>query len=129
MPVGRITRDDSTSEFFDGTARGEFLLRSCRDCGAFSSPRVQQCHACGSTNLDWRKASGGAKVVSWTVNHSKSKDVLPQVVAIGELDEGPWWWGEIIEPNLALLREGARLEVAFERESESSEFVPVFRLA
>ncbi|MGA7833911.1 MAG: OB-fold domain-containing protein [Acidimicrobiales bacterium] len=131
MAVGRITRDDLTAEFFDGTARGEFLLRYCVDCGAVSTPRVQQCHVCNSTNLDWRTASGEARIVSWTVNHPKPSidPVPPQIVVIAEFEEGPWWWSELQEADPAQLSVGARLTVGFERESESSEFVPVFRLA
>lgn len=127
MPVGPMTRDDLTAEFFEGTARGEFLLRSCADCGAISTPRAQQCHACDSTALSWRAAGGGAQVVSWTVNHSKNGPI--QVVVIAEFDEGPWWWSELLDVDPANVSAGTRLVVAFERESDSSEFVPVFRLA
>jgi len=69
--------------------------------------------------------------VSWTVNHSKSKEdsTSPQVVVIAEFDEGPWWWSELDDAYPTHLIEGMRLTVTFQRESESSEFVPVFRLA
>lgn len=131
MAIGPIVRDDLTAEFFDGTAQGLFLLRDCLDCGAASSPRAQQCHLCNATNLGWRPARGEARIVSWTVNHAKASDSAgaPQVVVIAQFEEGPWWWSELEGADPSQLKVGARLAVAFERASESSEFVPVFRLA
>jgi len=67
MTVGPVTRDAATAEFFDGTAAGQFLLRHCTACGTLSAPQAAQCERCSSTALDWRPASGGATLVSWTV--------------------------------------------------------------
>ena len=58
MPVGPVARDAATKEFFDGTSRGEFLLRHCTVCDAVSAPQAQQCQACNSTDLGWEPASG-----------------------------------------------------------------------
>ena len=65
------------------------------------------------------------------MNHPKAsaEAATPQVVVIAEFDEGPWWWSEARDVDPAHLSVGTRLSVAFERESDSSEFVPVFRLA
>ena len=71
MTVGPVTRDAATAEFFDGTAAGQFLLRHCTACGTLSAPQAAQCERCSSTALDWRPASGGATLVSWTVAHGK----------------------------------------------------------
>ena len=132
VPVGPVVRDQATAAFFDGTAAGEFRLRHCADCGRLSAPQVQQCEHCGSTTLDWQPAAGGASIISWTVTHSKPADdgsTRTAVLAIAQLDEGPWWWSQIVGVDPAALTVGARLTIEFERAGPDFEAVPVFRLA
>lgn len=131
MPLGPVDRDELTAEFFDGTARGEFLLRHCPGCGAVAEPAAQQCPACGATALDWTPAAGGARLVSWAVVHGRpgQDGTRPQtVVAIGELDEGPWWWGQLLAAAHSELRPGQRLRISFEP-VEGHETIPAFRPA
>lgn len=132
MPVGPVARDEATAEFFDGTAAGKFLLRRCGACTAVSAPQAKQCGTCGSTRLGWTQAAGGASVVSWAVTHGKpdaAGHARTQVLVIAELDEGPWWWSQVIDADPAALRAGTRLRVDFARAGGESEYVPVFRLA
>jgi uncharacterized protein len=130
MTSGPVRRDAATAEFFDGTARGEFLLRRCLDCGACGEPSLRQCAACGSVRLDRVPAAGGATVIGWSVVHGRPgpDGVAPRtVVAIAELDEGPHWWAEILDTDGAGLAAGQRVRLGFEPVDEH-ETVPVFRL-
>jgi uncharacterized OB-fold protein len=135
MTIGPVSRDASTAVFFDGTAAGEFRLRRCRECGGSSVPQAGQCEHCGATELDWQAAGGGASVVSWTVTHPQPADGGPAaqrtVLVIAQFDEGPWWWGQLVEADPASPRVGTRLRICFERPGGDSETeaVPVFRLA
>jgi hypothetical protein len=127
-----VARDEPTAEFFDGMASGLFLLRRCESCQAISVPQAKQCETCGSTGLGWQPASGGAHVVSWAVAHSKpDRDgtTRTQVLAIAELDEGPWWWSQVTDADPSAIQAGTRLRIVFERASDDSEYVPVFQLA
>jgi uncharacterized protein len=136
MAAGAVRRDAPTAEFFDGTARGEFLLRRCADCGALGEPYLRLCRACESTRLERVSASGGGRVISWAVSHGRpdADGVRPRtVVAIAELDEGPHWWAEILDADpdeLASrgLAPGQRVTISFEP-VEDHEVVPAFRLA
>ena len=128
MIVGPVVRDQPSAEFFDGTARGEFLLRRCLACEHLDTPQAQQCGACSSTDLGWAPASGDATLVTWAVNHSKpdaSGATVQSVLGVGQLAEGPWWWTQVIadRPDLAV---GLRLRIAFIRHDEECEAVPVF---
>ena len=126
-----VRRDGATAEFFDGTARGEFLLRHCADCGELAEPFVARCPSCESVRLGWQPAGGGAAVVSWSVVHHRAVDgaaPAPTVVAIGQLDEGPQWWAEVTGARPADLSAGRRLEIIFEPVPDH-ETVPAFRLA
>jgi uncharacterized protein len=126
MTVGPVDRDDVTAEFFDGTAAGRLLLRRCEH-GHYSESVVTQCTTCGSLQLDWAPAGGGASLVSWAITWSKDDEST--VLVIAELDEGPWWWSQLTGADPAELAAGTRLRVAFARPDGDHEAVPVFELA
>jgi uncharacterized OB-fold protein len=151
MSVGPVVRDEATAEFFDGTAAGQLPLRRC-PAGHFSEPPVTQCTTCGATDLHWSPAGGGATLVSWAVTWSRPvAGEQPQrtVLVIGELDEGPWWWGQLAGtgagdgesegeltddkvPGSAgdvMLAAGQALRIEFRRADGDYEAVPVFVLA
>ncbi len=127
MSVGPVGRNGATEEFFDGTAAGEFLLRRCQPHGHLSRPQARQCGACGSTELTWIPASGRARLVSWVVIPARDREG-EQLPAIGELEEGPWWWSKLVGADPDSLVEGMPLRLVYER-AEGGEAVPVFVLA
>ncbi len=130
MTVGPVRRDPETAEFFDAAARGVFLIRRCGRCGTATEPQSRTCPSCGSPDLRPQEASGGASVVSWTVAHGRPADgpAVRTVLAIAELDEGPWWWSQVTDADPDTMHEGQRLLIDFARSGEH-EAVPVFRLA
>jgi uncharacterized protein len=131
MTVGPVARDPATAEFFDGTAAGRFLLRRC-PAGHLSEPQAAACTTCASTELDWAPAAGGATLVSWTIvwgRPSGDGEPVRTVLVIAELDEGPWWWSQLVDADGAALIVGRRLRVDFRRAADEDETVPVFVLA
>ena len=131
MTVGPVARDAATAEFFDGTAAGRFLLRRC-PAGHFSEPQAAACTTCASTDVGWAAAAGGAMLVSWTVVWGRpAGDTEPErtILVIGELDEGPWWWSQLVDADAASLAVGQRLRIEFRRAADEHEAVPVFTLA
>jgi hypothetical protein len=130
MTVGPVARDAATAEFFDGTAAGLFLLRCC-PAGHFSEPPAAQCTTCGNTALRWEAARGDATLVSWAVAWSRAasdREPRPTVLVIAELDEGPWWWSQLIDCDPTALAVGQRLRIEFRRAGAEQEAVPVFAL-
>jgi len=131
MTTLAVRRDAATEKFFDGTARGELLIRLCTACGAHAAPPSESCPACQEPAAVWVPAAGTATVVSWTVVHGRPRDDAPapqQVVALVELTEGPWLYAA-----LHGLRAGERpwpgmsVTVAFAFEHpEGGEAIPVF---
>ena len=125
---GPVGRNDDTVTFFDGTARGQFMLMRCPQ-GHWNRPQAERCAECDSTELSPEPASGRARLVSWAVVHPRPAPDgavgSPTVPAIVELEEGPWWWSQIVEAEPADLRDGLELRVVFER-PDGSETVPVF---
>lgn len=71
-------------------------------------------------------------LVSWTVVWGRpSGDTAPErtVLAVCELDEGPWWWSQLMDADPAGLDVGQRLRVEFRRAADEHEAVPLFVLA
>lgn len=133
MPVGPVSRDGETAEFFDAAARGVFLIRRCGRCQTATEPQARTCPSCGAMDLRHEEASGGARVVSWSITHGPPGDdgSAPRtVLVIAELDEGPWWWSQLVDADPDAMRDGQRLRIDFARPGEhDSETIPVFRLA
>lgn len=118
MSIPAVARDEATEEFFDGTAAGVYLIRRCEAHGHASKPQATQCSVCGSEELRWEPASGRARLVSWAVLPT------PSVVAIAELEEGPWMWAALLCDDPGSLRDGMDLRIAFEQ-PPGSEAIPV----
>ena len=127
MPRFAVRRDGATVEFFDGTARGEFLLVKDTQTGEVLGPQFDP--AVDPERYVRTPAAGTGTVVSWAVVHQREADGstsrLP--VAIVELDEGPWWWTSLTsaDPDQDLL--GRRVQVAFETVGDG-EAIPYFTL-
>jgi uncharacterized OB-fold protein len=126
--VGMTQRDASSAEFFDGTARGELLIRECEACGQHAPPPVAFCGACGSDRMAWVPSAGQGTVVSWSVVHPRpgAEPSEPVVIGILELDEGPWVYGRLVG-DVAEVAVGLSVTVEFAR--PEGEAVPVYRLA
>jgi hypothetical protein len=126
---GPVARNEATTTFFDGTARGEFLLQRCEPAGHWNRPQAERCASCDSIELRAAAASGRARLVSWVVLHPRPRDGAAvealRLPAIVELEEGPWWWTQLVDAEPGELLEGLPLRVAFER-PDGSEAVPVF---
>lgn len=86
--------------FLDGLGEGKLLLHRCERCGACSEPRSLACPVCGSGSLAPVAAAGAANLISWTRTHSRPPaeggPAPSRVFVIAELEEGPWWWGELL---------------------------------
>jgi uncharacterized OB-fold protein len=128
--IGAVRRDAATAQFLDGTAVGEFRLKRSLTTGEFVAP---QCvvDSAGQTDFEWVAAAGTGRVVSWAVIYPKPRDGVQtpsSVVAIVQLDEGPWWWCELLDADPAAMRVDLGVEAAFVRVEGSEETVPVFRV-
>ncbi|MCI2424214.1 OB-fold domain-containing protein [Saccharopolyspora sp. K220] len=126
VPVISVSRNEASAEFFDGTARGELLVRRCPQCSLVIAPNVPQCPDCASIDLTWEPAGGTATLVTWTV--VPGPDDTAVVAGIVELTEGPWLHARILGVAPEDLAEGLALSVGFQRYGDG-EAVPVFHAA
>jgi hypothetical protein len=119
-----VVRDDASVEFFDGCARGVLVIKRCDACGHFLRPDATLCTDCHTPGPSWVDAAGTATVVSWIVTQP-TPDASPNVVALVELDEGPWLHARLVDVEPEALAVGHALRVDFE--DAGTERVPVFR--
>lgn len=123
-----VAADDATATFFAATADGTFPLHRCLDCGAVSGPNESCCHVCRSPSYEVFPAAGTGAVVSYTVQHSKpgpDGTTHQLTAAIIGLDEGPWWWTQLVAPP-AEVAVGMQVRLEMVR-PDGGEAVPVAR--
>jgi uncharacterized OB-fold protein len=133
MAISPVTRDSVTADFFDATRHGVFLLCRRRSTGEYLDPATLAARP-GDSDLEYSPAAGGGRIVSWATLHGVKVDTGEPdrtVVGIVELDEGPWWWCQIVGVNpdddLADLR--VAVEFVASGPGVDHEVVPVFRPA
>src|SRR5882757_2732306 len=89
-----------TQPYWDGCKRGELLIQQCAACEHYQFHPRLYCTKCFSDRVEWVRASGRAKVATFTIVRrpvsQAFKDDLPYVVALVTLDEGPTMMTNII---------------------------------
>jgi uncharacterized protein len=127
-----VNRDEASAVFFDATAEGRLLLRTCNDCHHVRGPEVPLCTECLSENFAWIDAAGTGHLESWVVVHSRANAdgvvPVPRIIATVELTEGPWMIGALMGIEVDQVVGSLPVVVAFER-PDDSESIPVFRPA
>jgi uncharacterized OB-fold protein len=107
-----------TEPFWEGTRIGELRVQRCNDCGQWRWTPQVGCPRCLSENTEWRAASGLGELYSYTVIHrpvDPSRFGEPYVLAVVQLDEGPYMLTNMVECELEDLQVGMRVSVRFER--------------
>ncbi len=128
MPAFAVSPDATSETFFEGAARGEFLIVQDTRTGGYHEPQFDI--AADPERYRYVRAAGTGTIVSWAVVHERTAegDTVRRPVGIVELDEGPWWWTEIVgaDPDADLV--GRRVRVAFQT-FDGGSAIPYFELA
>lgn len=117
--------------FWDGCRAERLLLQRCDACGAAQFYPRPLCSTCWSRSLSWVDSTGGGAVHSYTVVHRPPSpafaDLVPYVIALIDLDEGPRMLSHVVGPNCLSTSIGARVSVIFE-DIGGDVSLPVFEL-
>lgn len=108
---------DLTRPFWDAAAEGRLLLPRCTACGRhFFRPEVA-CTHCFSTDWRWVQATGRGTLYSHSVVHRAPAPgfVVPFVLGVVELEEGPVMFSNIVGCDARDVRIGMALKVRFDR--------------
>jgi hypothetical protein len=85
-------------EYNENLRQGRLSGLKCNGCGELSAqPRVV-CAKCGGQDLEAVELKGGGTIQTFTVNYVAAEgreSEAPYIVAIVQLDDGPWVMGNI----------------------------------
>lgn len=102
------TPDRDGQPFWDAAQRRELAVQRCPSCAHYVWQPAPVCPKCGSTELVWTPVGGRATVLSWTVPRPPVlpafADLVPFVVLLVELDEGPRMVGQLVDDDGDLVR-------------------------
>lgn len=120
--------DLEIAPFWDATGEGRLLVQRCVPHGHTQLYGRAHCVTCRG-EVRWEAASGFGSVYSFTVlrqHHSRSlRHLLPLVVALVDLDEGPRLMTNLVNVDPETVTVGMRVEVWFERVGEAAA-LPMF---
>lgn len=129
-PLPTINRD---SEPYWASARTHALaLQRCEQCEQFRFYPSLSCTFCGSLDSEWVPISGRGTVYTFSTVYrgpgSPFADLLPLVVAMVTLDEGPSMMTNIVDCATEDVRIGMPVEITYEDVNDEIT-LPVFRPA
>jgi uncharacterized protein len=121
-----------TEPYWNALQRRELKLPCCEACAKFHFYPRSVCPHCGSANLVWRNVSGRGEVYSFTVVHRAPSngfaDLVPYVVAVVALAEGPHLMTRVTQVQPDAVKIGLALQVEFETQ-DAETTLPLFRPA
>ena len=104
-------------EHWRAAARGSVSVSHCGDCGHHWFPSSRVCPRCLGDHVQWQAVSGRATLWSWCEFHKAyfkgTRELVPYVVVLAELEEGPKLYGNLLGTAPDDLKIGMRLEAAF----------------
>ena len=123
--------DAESEPYWKAAHEGRLIVQRCTECGNTQLYPRWRCLRCRG-QVEWVDATGGGTVYSFTVirqNFSRSfRHLIPYVVALVDLDEGPRLMTNLLGIDPDDVRIGMRVRVRFEPVSEEAS-VPLFEPA
>jgi uncharacterized OB-fold protein len=115
--------DPESAPFWVGTLEGRLVVQRCTACGRYQHPPRSFCTTCRAP-VEPAEVSGRGTVYSRTVIRQNLarpfRDLVPYVVAIVELDEGPRLMTNVVGCDPDAVGIGDRVRVRFERVSDDA---------
>jgi uncharacterized OB-fold protein len=88
------------SQYQKGLENGKFLGLTCDECGAYTFPPRGVCSKCGSQRTQVTEIQGKGTIRTFTIIRVAPEGMNPPyIVAIVELDQGPWVMGNVVGLN------------------------------
>lgn len=118
--------------YWNAARERRLVIRKCKACGQLHFMPRHLCPACWSDQLEWVDARGTGTVHSFTVIHRASDPafapLVPYVVALVELDEGPRMMANILGAGAMDVKIGDPVRVTFEDRGDGA-LLPQFERA
>ncbi len=109
--------NESDRPFWDAARKGELRMQRCRACMEWRFPPSPVCPDCGSTDAGWDTLSGLGTITSFVIFHKAYfevlRDVVPYAVILVRFDEGPRYYGNLLDVRCDAIRIGMRVRTQF----------------
>lgn len=112
-----------TKPFWEATAKDEFLIKRCKDCGEPHYYPRTNCPFCFSDNTVWEKTSGEGEIYTFSAMYRGGQ---PYGIGYVKLKEGPYVLTNFVDCDLKALKCGQKVKVQF-AETGSPYKQPVFK--
>ncbi len=115
-PLPRIDKD--SEKYWESAREHALKLQRCSACGAFRFYPSHACHRCRSTDFAWVAVSGRGEIHTYSVlkraRGNPFEDLLPLVLVLVTLEEGPTMMGNLFECPEDEIRFGMPVRLAYE---------------
>lgn len=83
--------DHDSAGFFEAAARGELVVKKCRDCGAIVHLPIAVCDNCHSWNTEWQPVGLSGTLYSYTrvTRQMHPAFPVPYVIVLVSVDDAP----------------------------------------
>jgi uncharacterized OB-fold protein len=90
----------TSQNFAKALREGKFLGLKCNQCSEYTVPPQKVCSQCQSEDMEVVELSRDGEIRTFTVIHIPAEGFeAPYIVALVELQEGPWVTANIIDIN------------------------------
>lgn len=121
--------DNVSTPYWEAATRGELLFQECPECGNRQLYPREMCTLCAA-KPEWRTATGRGTVYTYTIIRQNwaepFRSMLPYVVAMVELEEGPRLMANVTGVDPEEVTVGMPVEAWFETVEEGAA-IPMFR--
>lgn len=123
--------DESSAPYWEGIRNGKLLLQRCKACGTLQFYPRSMCVACLTPDPDWVEATGRGNIHTFSTVHRTSDErfshLVPYILAIVELDEGPRMMARILARSQEQIRCDDPVRLVFEKTGNYTlpQFVPL----
>ncbi len=121
--------DAVTAPFWEGCGQRELRVQECRACRLRWLPGSVVCPHCWSDAVTWVASTGDGTVVTFAVYHRSYhpafQPLVPYVVAVVEVAEGPRLVSNVVGVAPERVRVGMPVRVEFQSAGDIA--LPVFR--
>jgi uncharacterized OB-fold protein len=115
--------DADTEPYLTAALSGSMVVQRCKACGSAQLYGRALCKSCGG-DVEWIPASGRGAVASFTIirqNYSRPwREMLPYVVALVDLEEGPRVMTNIVGCDPESVTIGMAVVARFEQVSDQA---------
>jgi uncharacterized OB-fold protein len=109
--------DETNARYWESARAHALELPRCNDCSQVFYPPRAICPRCLSVSIGWAAVSGDATLFTWNVMHQVYSDafreLVPYVVAVVQLEEGPRIITNMLRHDLGQLHVGMKLQLDY----------------